>query len=111
MRWSIFLVKIRNQAGVTAELAVESPNSVPVYKRSSEALPAATPSPWRSSRVRPRLPTRTGHISHWKKRESHARRAPPKQVRRRCFANNRISLERNNVLMDRVEHVGREGEE
>ena len=33
--WSVFLVKVHNEAGVTAELAVESPNAIPVYKRSS----------------------------------------------------------------------------
>ncbi len=31
----LFLVKVLNFAGVTAQLAVESPNSLPVYKRST----------------------------------------------------------------------------
>ena len=33
--WSVFLVKVHNQAGVTAPLKVESPNAAPVYKRST----------------------------------------------------------------------------
>ena len=33
--WSIFLVKVHNQAGVTAELSVDCPNAAPVYKRST----------------------------------------------------------------------------
>ena len=32
--WSVFLVKVHNQAGVTAELVAESPNAGPVYKQS-----------------------------------------------------------------------------
>src|SRR5262245_34818985 len=33
--WSDFLVKVHNEAGVTAPLAAESPNALPVYRRSS----------------------------------------------------------------------------
>ncbi len=33
--WRVFLVRVHNEAGVTAELAVESPNAAPVYKRST----------------------------------------------------------------------------
>ena len=33
--WSVFLVKVHNQAGVTAELAAESPNALPVYRQST----------------------------------------------------------------------------
>ena len=33
--WSVFLVKVHNEAGVTAELAAESPNAAPIYKRST----------------------------------------------------------------------------
>ena len=33
--WRTFLVKVHNEAGVTAPLAVESPNAAPVYKRSA----------------------------------------------------------------------------
>ena len=33
--WSVFLVKVDNQAGVTAELAAESPNAAPLYKQST----------------------------------------------------------------------------
>jgi hypothetical protein len=33
--WSVFLVKVHNEAGVTAQLKVQSPNAGPVYKRSS----------------------------------------------------------------------------
>jgi hypothetical protein len=33
--WSVFLVKVQNQAGVTAPLEVESPNAAPIYRRSS----------------------------------------------------------------------------
>jgi hypothetical protein len=33
--WSVFLVKVRNDAGITAELAVESPNAAPVYAQST----------------------------------------------------------------------------
>src|SRR5262245_51504051 len=33
--WSAFLIKVHNEAGVTARLAAESPNAVPVYRQSS----------------------------------------------------------------------------
>ncbi|HVX60776.1 MAG TPA: hypothetical protein VHC19_09245, partial [Pirellulales bacterium] len=33
--WRVFLVKVHNEAGVTAPLRVSSPNAAPVYKRSS----------------------------------------------------------------------------
>jgi len=32
--WRVFLVKVRNEAGVTAQLKATSPNSMPVYKQS-----------------------------------------------------------------------------
>ena len=33
--WTVFLLKVRNEAGITAELAVESPNAAPVYAKST----------------------------------------------------------------------------
>ena len=33
--WRVFLVKVRNEAGVTAELKATSPNASPVYRRST----------------------------------------------------------------------------
>ena len=33
--WQVFLVKLHNQAGVTAELACNSPNAAPLYRRST----------------------------------------------------------------------------
>ena len=33
--WSVFLVKVHNEAGVTAPLKVTSPNAAPIYKRST----------------------------------------------------------------------------
>jgi hypothetical protein len=33
--WSVFLVKVRNEAGVTAELAAHSPNAAPLYRQST----------------------------------------------------------------------------
>jgi len=33
--WRVFLVKVRNEAGVTAALRCQSPNAAPVYKQSS----------------------------------------------------------------------------
>jgi hypothetical protein len=45
--WSSFLVKVHNEAGVTAELQAQSPNAAPIYKRSSskaEPNPAIKPS-------------------------------------------------------------------
>lgn len=33
--WRVFLVKVQNDAGVTAELKVESPNAAPLHKRST----------------------------------------------------------------------------
>lgn len=35
--WSVFLVKVHNEAGVTADLAVASPNAAPVFKQSTNA--------------------------------------------------------------------------
>src|SRR4051794_2812782 len=33
--WRVFLVKVQNEAGVTAELRADSPNAAPLYRRSS----------------------------------------------------------------------------
>ena len=35
--WSVFLVKVHNEAGVTAELEAKSPNAEPVFKQSTNA--------------------------------------------------------------------------
>ncbi|MCH2585184.1 MAG: hypothetical protein MK138_10480, partial [Planctomycetes bacterium] len=35
--WRAFLVRVHNEAGVTAQLKVKSPNALPVYKRSRGA--------------------------------------------------------------------------
>lgn len=35
--WRVFLVKVHNEAGVTAELAAESPNATPIFKRSTSS--------------------------------------------------------------------------
>ncbi len=35
--WSVFLVKVHNEAGVTAELVAESPNAKPIQKQSTNA--------------------------------------------------------------------------
>ncbi|MDG3003081.1 CehA/McbA family metallohydrolase [Paludisphaera mucosa] len=35
--WSVFLAKVHNEAGVTAELIVESPNAGPIYTRSTSS--------------------------------------------------------------------------
>lgn len=44
--WRIFLVKVHNEAGVTAELKVESPNARPLYRQSSgSAEPKQTVAP------------------------------------------------------------------
>jgi hypothetical protein len=44
--WRGFLVKVANQAGVTADLKAESPNAVPVYRQStSSATPARSVTP------------------------------------------------------------------
>jgi len=41
--WRSFLVKVRNEAGVTAQLKAESPNAMPVYTRSTnDASPKET---------------------------------------------------------------------
>jgi hypothetical protein len=51
--WRIYLVKVHNQAGVTAALAVRSPNAEPLYFRSSgrpdppsRVTPAEVPDRW-----------------------------------------------------------------
>ena len=41
--WRVFLVKVQNEAGVTAKLRVSSPNADPVYKRSTNS-PSPKPS-------------------------------------------------------------------
>jgi len=44
--WSVFLVKVHNEAGVTAPLGVQSANAAPVYKRSTgQAAPALQVTP------------------------------------------------------------------
>jgi hypothetical protein len=35
--WSVFLVKVQNEAGVTAELLAQSPNAAPIYKQSTSS--------------------------------------------------------------------------
>src|SRR4051812_6105664 len=35
--WRVFLVKVHNEAGVTAELVAESPNAAPIHKRSTNS--------------------------------------------------------------------------
>jgi hypothetical protein len=45
--WSAFLVKVHNEAGVTAALDAQSPNAIPVYRRSSgrpDPRPSVKPS-------------------------------------------------------------------
>jgi hypothetical protein len=45
--WSVFLVKVHNEAGVTAALDAESPNATPVYRRSTgrpDPKPSVKPS-------------------------------------------------------------------
>jgi hypothetical protein len=45
--WRVFLVKVQNEAGVTATLDAESPNAAPLYKRSNssaEPRPSIPPS-------------------------------------------------------------------
>ena len=41
--WTMFLVKVHNQAGVTAPLRVTSPNSAPVYRQSSGTSKPSSP--------------------------------------------------------------------
>jgi len=41
--WTMFLVKVHNQAGVTAPLRVTSPNSAPVYRKSSGTSKPSSP--------------------------------------------------------------------
>lgn len=44
--WSVFLIKVHNEAGVTAPLGIQSPNAAPVYKRSTgQAAPALDVTP------------------------------------------------------------------
>ncbi len=42
--WRTFLVKVRNEAGVTAQLKAESPNAKPVYGRAKDFIGPAYPS-------------------------------------------------------------------
>src|SRR5262245_42942127 len=42
--WSAFLVKVRNEAGVTAELKAESPNAAPLWARGDNGF-SSNPSP------------------------------------------------------------------
>ena len=45
--WRVFLVKVHNEAGVTADLKATSPNALPVYRRSTSAAkpkPGLSPS-------------------------------------------------------------------
>ena len=41
--WTLFLVKVHNQAAVTAPLRVESPNSAPVYRQSNGSSKPTSP--------------------------------------------------------------------
>ena len=41
--WRVFLVKVRNEAGVTAQLKVESPNALPVYAKAKEFVGSPNP--------------------------------------------------------------------
>ena len=51
--WSVFLIKVHNEAGVTGKLAVRSPNAAPLHKRSTGSpepqptiKPADVPDRW-----------------------------------------------------------------
>lgn len=41
--WRVFLVKVRNEAGVTAQLKAQSPNALPVYARAKEFVGSPRP--------------------------------------------------------------------
>ncbi len=68
--WQVFLVKVQNEAGVTAPLRVSSPNAAPLYKSSSgqpdpklAVKPQDVPHRWMDVEMydaRPLLPTLSG---------------------------------------------------
>jgi hypothetical protein len=47
--WRVFLIKVHNEAGVTAELRCNSPNAAPTRPRWCGDRPIAPIRPWRSS--------------------------------------------------------------
>lgn len=68
--WQVFLIKVHNEAGVTATLQVQSPNAAPLYQRSSnsptptlDVKPQDIPQRWLDVRMfgdKPLLPTLSG---------------------------------------------------
>ena len=68
--WTIYLVKVHNEAGITSELNVSSPNSAPLYKQSSgsadpvlEVKPKDVPNRWLDIEMfngRPLVPALSG---------------------------------------------------
>ena len=40
--WTVFLVKVHNEAGITAELQAQSPNAAPIYRQSTSAAEPGT---------------------------------------------------------------------
>ena len=70
-RLAVFLVKVQNEAGVTAELRAQSPNAAPLYRRSTGQSRAEADDPpcrrspsagwtWRCSATGPMKPTLSG---------------------------------------------------
>ena len=70
--WRIFLVKVHNEAGITAALDIQSPNAGPVYKRSTGSNP--TKSRNRSSR-------RTDYYYWWYSPKSVVRKKVSNKIR------------------------------
>lgn len=89
--WRVFLVKVQNEAGVTAALKVSSPNAKPVYRQSSGS-PSPKPGPpegserdrWADVRMfddRPLNPTLSGLGLEYRILQIYSRDAGPRDAR------------------------------
>ena len=89
--WRVFLVKVQNEAGVTAELRAASPNAAPLYRRSTgspepkRTIPLSeVPQRWMDVAVfrdRPLKPTLSGLDVEYRLLQIYSRDAGPREAK------------------------------
>ncbi|RUL84648.1 hypothetical protein TsocGM_20015 [Tautonia sociabilis] len=89
--WRAFLVKVHNEAGVTAPLRVSSPNAAPIYSRSTGSpdppqtiVPETIPDRWVELSMfddRPLNPTLSGLPLEYRILQIHSRDAGPREAK------------------------------
>lgn len=88
--WSVFLVKVHNEAGITPQLNVSSPNSEPLYRPSTGSpapklaiLPKDVPNRWLDVQMftgRPLVPALSGLALEYRVIQLYSRDAGPREA-------------------------------